>query len=162
MDWAPRQVGSDRTGRTALPTNNTTHPPPPRGAPYLARCGVFTQQRFVVGGKDGRVVVDVQHGHQRDALPDLDRILCKRKETRPFRPQLRTTTWREPAGPDASGATSWASATVVPTLIRDHQRKEPGCKGSARRRNKRQAGGVRSFISVFLIKQSELMKEKSK
>lgn len=54
----------------------------PRGASYLARCGVFTQQGFVVGGKDGCVVVDVQHRHQRDALSDLDRILWKREEER--------------------------------------------------------------------------------
>lgn len=86
--------------------------PDPRGASYLAGCGVFTQQRFVVGGKDGRVVVDVQHRHQRDALPDLDRILWKRKEKRPFTSQrpteplkpLKSTNWREAAG---SGTTSW-------------------------------------------------------
>lgn len=67
---------------------------PPHGASYLTRWGVFTQQGFVVGGEDGRVVVDVQHRHQRDALPDLDRILWKGEEERLFTSQVRTSSFR--------------------------------------------------------------------
>lgn len=67
---------------------------PPHGASYLTRWGVFTQQGFVVSGEDGRVVVDVQHRHQRDALPNLDRILWKGEEERLFTSQVRTSSFR--------------------------------------------------------------------
>lgn len=63
------------------------HPEERRRGSYLTRCGVFTQQGFVIGGKDGRVIVDVQDRHQRDAFPDLDRILWERKDNRPFKSQ---------------------------------------------------------------------------
>lgn len=69
------QWGGDNTHVAEEESRHQEELDPLQRGSYLARCGVFTQQGFVVGGKDRCVIVDVQHRHQSDAFPDLDWIL---------------------------------------------------------------------------------------
>lgn len=45
---------------------------------YLARHGVFTEEGLIVYGKDRGIIIDVQHCDERDAFPNLGRVLWKR------------------------------------------------------------------------------------
>lgn len=49
---------------------------------YLTRHGVFTQESFVVYGKDRRVIIYVLHCDESDAFSNLVWVLWKRKERR--------------------------------------------------------------------------------
>ncbi len=49
---------------------------------YLSWHSVFTEESFIVYGKDWGIIIYVQHRDERDAFSNLGRVLWKRRERR--------------------------------------------------------------------------------